>query len=473
MNKRLYSWLIFFLGLSATSDLFKSIIRFLIGPHLVMLDSFRIWILITAVTTFVESILLLMYYYDQKYWFAFTAGILYSVCNCCYAIVFYVILDFQKLSGYYIPLSFLTLGAGIIYAASLLFLPAENKRWLKAAGAFMLFIGLIFLLFLTWTIKNPTFAYSNTAERILQWSTLASCLIPVLFIMHFLSEGRSSRKDGTPTPAQKYATNIAGATGLGLLALTLTFVILLTSECSYLISWSNRSYQRTKELAQLCDPGVFVNRKGDTLHYRLLKPLDYNPAKKYPIVISLPYGGQPATDTIRQIEGAVAALLLTTDGNRKNYPAFVFIPNCPPGASWGGIPNHPEVDSLVFDALMALDQQFSIDEKRRYVIGLSLGGFGAWNFICKRPEMFAAAIPVAGGGDPRLAPKILNVAVWAFHGAKDRNVSVMKSRSMIDAIKRAGGNPKYTEFPDKLHNIWDDVASAPGLLDWFFAQHRD
>jgi predicted peptidase len=248
---------------------------------------------------------------------------------------------------------------------------------------------------------------------------------------------------------------------------------MISSECHSSIYWSNWNYQKTKELAQLCDPGVFVNSKGDVLHYRLLKPLDYDPTKKYPIVISLPYGGQPATDTIRQIEGAVAAQLLTMDGNRTYYPAFIFIPNCPPGAGWGGIPNYPEVDSLVFDAIIALDRRFSIDEKRRYVIGLSRGGFGTWNFICKRPEMFAAAIPVSGGGDPRLAPKIVNVAVWAFHGANDKNVPVINSRNMINAIKSAGGNPRYTEFPDEGHNIWDRVSRTPGLLGWLFAQHRD
>ncbi len=274
-------------------------------------------------------------------------------------------------------------------------------------------------------------------------------------------------------PAQKLVKNIVGTAGIALFSLTLTFGIMISSECHSSIYWSNWNYQKTKELAQLCDPGVFVNSKGDTLHYRLLKPLDYDPTKKYPIVISLPYGGQPATDTIRQIEGAVAAQLLTMDGNRSDYPAFIFIPNCPPGAGWGGIPNYPEVDSLVFDAIIALDRRFSIDEKRRYVIGLSRGGFGAWNFICKHPEMFAAAIPVSGGGDPRLAPKIVNVAVWAIHGANDKNVPVISSRNMIDAIKSAGGNPRYTEFPDEGHNIWYKVSTTPGLLGWLFAQHRN
>jgi len=86
--------------------------------------------------------------------------------------------------------------------------------------------------------------------------------------------------------------------------------------------------------------------------------------------------------------------------------------------------------------------------------------------------LFAAAIPVAGGGNPARAPKALDVAVWAFHGKNDKNVPVEGSRNMIRALERAGGHPKYTEFPDKGHNIWYDVSTTPGLLDWLFAQKR-
>ena len=87
--------------------------------------------------------------------------------------------------------------------------------------------------------------------------------------------------------------------------------------------------------------------------------------------------------------------------------------------------------------------------------------------------MFAAAIPVSGGGDPKLAPKAVHVAIWAFHGAKDKNVPVSASREMIQAIKQAGGNPKYTEYPDLDHNIWDQVSKTPGLWEWLFAQKRN
>ncbi|MDO6435741.1 alpha/beta hydrolase-fold protein [Flavitalea sp. BT771] len=380
-------------------------------------------------------------------------------------------LKFQKLGNYSLPLLSLTLGVSVLYAISLILLRARGNRWLKATGAVMLVIGLIFLSAIIWGSTNPSVAKQKTLQEVSQLFSFASCLIPVFFMMHFLSERKKAAAFITNMPEQRHMGNTVWSVGILLSALTLIFGLMLSSDCYSSVYWANWNYQKTKELSQLCEPGVFANSKG-ILHYRVLRPLDYDATRKYPIVVSLPYGGQPATDTIRQIEGAVAAQLLIMDGNRRKYPAFVFIPNCPPDGGWGGVPHYPTVDSLVFDALIALDKQFSIDEKRRYVVGLSRGGFGAWNFICKRPDMFAAAIPVSGGGDPGLAPKIVGVAVWAFHGAKDMNVPVVRSRNMISAIKSAGGNPQYTEFPNEGHNIWDDVSKTPGLLDWLFAQHR-
>ncbi|HEY4064312.1 MAG TPA: alpha/beta hydrolase-fold protein [Puia sp.] len=474
MNTKLYRWLLFFLGLYTASALLQSILRFLLGgPQLILLDTFDSWFLLTNITASIGSILLLKYYYTKKFWFVFVTGVLSTGCSLCYAIVFYTILNFHKLAGYNVPLLFLSFVTGIIYGISLISLRAKNKRWLRAAGLLQLIIGLILLSSFIWGIASPSPANGNTIERISQWVSLAGCLFPIFLIVHFSRELPDAGANSTNTRAQRRLQTVIGIAGIIGLTLTLTVGVMISFESYSTMHWTNWNYTKTKEFVQSFDPGIFVNSKGDTLRYRLLKPLDYDPGKKYPIVISLPYGGQPATDTIAQLEGAVAAELLATDNNRREHPAFLFIPNCPPGAGWGGIPYYPEADSLVFDALIALDRQFSIDDKRRYVAGLSRGGYGAWNFICKHPEMFAAAIPVAGGGDPRLAPKIIHVAVWAFHGTEDRNVPVAGSRNMIDAIKRAGGNPKYTEFPGEGHNIWDKVIATPGLLDWLFAQHHD
>jgi predicted peptidase len=290
--------------------------------------------------------------------------------------------------------------------------------------------------------------------------------------MQFLAELKILKKEKTGIPERESVKNILGFAGLIAFIGAVTFGIMLASAWYSQISWNKESFEITKNWVQPFEARVFVNSKGDTLLYRLLKPLNYDPQKKYPLLVSLPYGGQPGTDKIRQVEGAGAAELLSTEANRIEYPAFIFVPNCPPGSGWGGIPGYPSVDTLVYKAIEAVDKEFPIDLKRQYVTGNSRGGYGAWNFICTRPDLFAAAIPVSGAGDPKLASKIVDIPVWAFHGARDHNVPVSGSRDMISAIKKAGGKPKYTEYPNAGHDIWDMASQTPGLWDWLFAQQR-
>jgi predicted peptidase len=236
--------------------------------------------------------------------------------------------------------------------------------------------------------------------------------------------------------------------------------------------WKSHISPQTKALAEPFEARSYEDGEGNSLLYRLLKPLDYDPAKKYPMVVCLHGGAGWGTDNYRQFEGSLFARMLSKAENRKKYPAFLFVPQCPPGFSWGGLPRHPPIDSLVLETITALEHEFAIDENRLYVAGHSLGGYGAWYFIGNHPDKFAAAVPVAGEGDPALAENMLDVAVWAFHGANDRNVPVSGSREVIQAIRKIGGDPHYTESPDGGHG-WEIVDEAPGLLDWLFAQQRD
>jgi hypothetical protein len=470
MNKWYYTLLIFFLGLTVFSGLLQSTIRFLLGPQTFMLDSFSEWFLVTSIIAFIGSILILKYFYDQKHRFAFTAGIASSTSTFFYAIVIFIILKFQKLGDYNMPMLTLSLIAGIVYATSLIFIKTQDNYRLRIIGIYMLVLGLVLLTTIIRAITSKSPQYYNGAEKIAQWIALANSLVPLLFIMHFFKE---RRKSTTNILMHNYSENVWRLTGTISLIVMIIYSVMLSSECHSAIYWANRNFDKTKELAQLSEFRTFVNSKGQTLLYRLIKPLNYDSTRKYPIVVSLPYGGQPPTDTIRQIEGAAAAELLSTDVNRKKYLAFIFIPHCPPGSGWGGVPNYPSVDSLVLDAISSLDNQFGIDIKRRYVTGISRGGYGTWNFICKWPEMFAAAIPVCGSGDPALASNAATVAVWAFHGKNDNNVPVSGSRNMISALEKAGSHPKYSEFPDEAHNIWYKVSITPGLWDWLFAQKRN
>lgn len=471
MNKWHYTLLIFFLGLTAFSGLIESTIRFLLGSQIFMLDSFYEWLLAMTILSLIGSILTLKYYYYQKHRFAFTAGTASISLNFIYTIVIFIILKFQKLGNYNIPVFILSLSAGIVYAVSLIFIKTKFNYWLRITGVWMLVIHLLLLTTIIWAIYQNNPLYNYSIDKIAQWASLGMCLIPLLFIMHFLKE---RRKTVTNVHLKhNYLKNIWRITGTISIIVMAVYNVMLSSEGHSAIYWANRNFESTKELAQIFEFRTYMNNKGQTLLYRLLKPLHYDSTKKYPLVVSLPYGGQPPTDTLRQIEGAHAVELLVTDENRRKYPAFIFIPHCPPGSGWGGVPNYPSVDSLVFDAICSLDKQFGIDVKRRYVTGISRGGYGTWNFICKRPDLFAAAIPVCGAGDPALASNAANVAVWAFHGKHDRNVPVSGSQNMISALQKAGGNPKYSEFPDEGHNIGYKVSITPGLLDWLFAQKRN
>tara|TARA_R110000868_G_scaffold320796_3_gene581751 strand:- start:21922 stop:22764 length:843 start_codon:yes stop_codon:yes gene_type:complete len=244
------------------------------------------------------------------------------------------------------------------------------------------------------------------------------------------------------------------------------------------------SQTKAVKIAELFNGRTHVNMQKDTLHYRLLMPLDYDLNKQYPLVVCLSGGAGRGTDNIKQIAGSKAAQVLSTFENRKKYPAFIFVPQCPPGADWGrslgkieresliarGRYNQPNVESLVFETIADLEEEFNIDTTRRYITGQSMGGFGTWHYILIRPQMFAAAIPICGGGNPDLAKNITDVPLWVFHGDNDKTVPVEFSRRMVAAIKKAGGNPKYNEFPGVGHGSWHLAFDTPELLDWFFAQ---
>ena len=127
---------------------------------------------------------------------------------------------------------------------------------------------------------------------------------------------------------------------------------------------------------------------------------------------------------------------------------------------------------LVLGLLEALEGEFSIDASRVYVAGQSMGGIGTWSYIIARPDLFAAAIPLCGAGDASRAAVIAKIPIWAFHGADDPTIPVKESRTMIAAIKQAGGNPRYTEYPGVGHEVWLKAFQEKGLVEWLFAQHK-
>ncbi|WP_187261062.1 carboxylesterase family protein [Pontibacter beigongshangensis] len=176
---------------------------------------------------------------------------------------------------------------------------------------------------------------------------------------------------------------------------------------------------------------------------------------------------------------------------RQQFPAIVVFPQCPKDSYWSNVNivtdekgkrafnfrEEKEEPTKAMRALLALVQDLeksgSIDKKRMFLGGLSMGGMGTFELLRREPRTFAAAFPICGGGHPAGTKAYANkVPLWVFHGEVDGIVPVEKSQVMVDAIRAAGGNVKFTVYPGVNHNSWDYAFKEPDLLSWLFSHKK-
>jgi len=236
------------------------------------------------------------------------------------------------------------------------------------------------------------------------------------------------------------------------------------------------------------DHGTFI-AKGDTLPYRILFPVDFNPAKKYPLIIVLHGAGERGNDNEAQL--LWGSKLFLKDTIRDRYPAIVVFPQCPANGWWAN--NKFEQDSLthktkfiftvdqpptkpMVSLLGLVDQLLDkpyVNKHQVYIGGLSMGGMGTYEIIGRKPNIFAAAFAICGGDNTNNAKKYAKkVPLWIFHGEKDSVVPYTHSESMVAAIKNAGGDPKYTLYPNDDHNSWNDAFAEPMFMAWLFSHKK-
>jgi len=194
--------------------------------------------------------------------------------------------------------------------------------------------------------------------------------------------------------------------------------------------------------------------------YLLYLPADYDPEKKWPLIMFLHGIGQSGDKPERVADTGLPQMLK----NDKNFPFIVLSPQCPRGQWW----DNKTLITLLDDIL----GQYSIDKERIYLTGLSMGGFGTWSLACAYPERFAAIAPICGGGEPIFARQLKDMPIWAFHGAKDQAVPVERSRQMVDAVNRSGGNAKLTIYPEANHDSWTQTYKNQELYDWFLSHRK-
>lgn len=233
--------------------------------------------------------------------------------------------------------------------------------------------------------------------------------------------------------------------------------------------------------------GIFKTADGKFLPYRILLPENYDKSKKYPLVLVLHGGGERGSDNEKQL--VHGAKMFSSPEVRKNYPAIVVFPQCSEDAYWASTkidrtkqPFTIEFDysspvqwtqQASIDLVKKLMQDEAVDKSRIYVTGLSMGGMGTFEAVYRNPDLFAAALPICGGGDLKLYDKrVTKTPFWIFHGAVDAVVDVKLSRDMVAKLKSLKGEVKYTEYPGVNHNSWENAFAEPEYLKWMFSKKR-
>lgn len=227
-------------------------------------------------------------------------------------------------------------------------------------------------------------------------------------------------------------------------------------------------------LASSFSESKFVSRTGHSMPYVLFVPPTYDGKTPLPLVLWLHGGASRGSDPkqILAYGDQHGPLFFARADNQRSHPAFVLAPQCPRDHFWAVPDAETREMKLVLELLEDVRRRYRIDERRLYVAGMSMGGYGTWDLITRHPTLFAAAIPICGGGDPSRAARI-RTPLWAFHGAEDELVRVEESREMIEALRAAGRRPRYTEYPDVGHNAWARAFQEPELLQWIFKQRRE
>lgn len=254
--------------------------------------------------------------------------------------------------------------------------------------------------------------------------------------------------------------NIARKMARLLSVLIVTAIVLATGESAF--AQQQRSGFQLK---------VFKDDAGSH-KYAVFVPAGYTPAKKWPVILFLHGAGERGTDGLLPTGVGLGPLVKAREAN---FPFLVVFPQNEEVhgrilTGWG--PDTPD-GKRALAILAQVEKDFSVDPKREILTGWSMGGYGVWEIAAANPERWLSVVALSGGGDVTLAGKLKDVRVWAYHGARDKVVRPEGTRSLVEAIKAAGGQPRYTEIADGDHNIWTQVYDDDRLFAWMLSPKSD
>ena len=243
-----------------------------------------------------------------------------------------------------------------------------------------------------------------------------------------------------------------------------------TGEFVFTVSDQPKTYQTlTVDAPHHLNPYTSEKAK---INYLLYLPGEYgeNPQKEWPLLIYL-HGMDRVNKSVELLQADYPLSML------ENQDYFSFIVVAPQGT---GEYEFWATDGMISSIMNLLDEIQAIllvDESRIYLTGVSAGGNGAWSIGVRHPERFAALVSFMGyyGWPPSIPENIcdlVDVPVWAFHGAKDELIPLDAEQKLVDALKACNGNVQFTVFPDKGHDLEGQEMYTSELYDWLLSNSR-
>ena len=195
------------------------------------------------------------------------------------------------------------------------------------------------------------------------------------------------------------------------------------------------------------------------LPYLISYPEGFQEDKQYPLVIFL-HGAGSRADTTKRLRKNFSLACIR---KRQDSRGFVLLAPLCSGVTWN------EWMTPLVHLIDATRNLPYIDDTRVHITGNSLGGYGTWELTALRPDWFASAMPLSGGGSLAFARLLVDLPIRAFHGMRDTIVDPIESMEMAKAVNQAGGYAELILFPKNEHDIWEEVYNDDKNYDWLLS----